>query len=105
MTARSVIVSAARTAIGSFGGALAGVSATDLGRVVIESALERAGIDRSDIEEVIMGNVLQSGGGMNPARQAAIAAGIPDTVPSFTVNKVCGSGLKAVPLAAQAIAA
>lgn len=105
MTARSVIVSGARTAIGSFGGALAEVPATELGRVVIDSALQRAGIDRSDIDEVIMGNVLQAGEGMNPARQAAIAAGIPDSVPSFTVNKVCGSGLKAVALAAQAIGA
>jgi len=102
---QAVIVSGARTAIGSFGGALADVPATELGRVVIESALERAGIDRSDIEEVIMGNVLQAGVGMNAARQSAIAAGIPDSVPSFTVNKVCGSGLKAVALAAQAIAA
>ena len=102
---QAVIVSGARTAIGSFGGALADVPATELGRVVIESALERAGIDPSDIEEVIMGNVLQSGVGMNPARQSAIAAGIPDSVPSFSVNKVCGSGLKAVALAAQAIAA
>jgi acetyl-CoA C-acetyltransferase len=105
MTAKSVIVGAARTAIGSFGGALADVPATELGRVVIASALGRAGIDRSDIEEVIMGNVLQAGAGMNPARQSAIAAGIPDSVPSFTVNKVCGSGLKAVALAAQAIVA
>ena len=102
---KAVVVSGARTAIGSFGGALADVPATELGRVVIESALERAGIDRSDIEEVIMGNVLQAGVGMNPARQSAIAAGIPDSVPSFTVNKVCGSGLKAVALAAQAICA
>jgi acetyl-CoA C-acetyltransferase len=102
---KAVIVSGARTAIASFGGALADVPATELGRVVIESALERAGIDRSDIEEVIMGNVLQAGVGMNPARQSAIAAGIPDSVPSFSVNKVCGSGLKAVALAAQAIAA
>jgi acetyl-CoA C-acetyltransferase len=102
---KAVIVSAARTAIGSFGGALADVPATELGRVVIDSALERAGIDRSDIEEVIMGNVLQAGVGMNPARQSAIAAGIPNSVPSFTVNKVCGSGLKAVTLAAQAIVA
>jgi acetyl-CoA C-acetyltransferase len=101
----AVIVSGARTAIGSFGGALADVPATELGRVVIESALERAGIDPSDIEEVIMGNVLQAGVGMNPARQSAIAAGIPDSVPSFSVNKVCGSGLKAIALAAQAIAA
>jgi acetyl-CoA C-acetyltransferase len=102
---KAVIVSGARTAIGSFGGGLTDVPATELGRVVIESALERAGIDRSDIEEVIMGNVLQAGVGMNPARQSAIAAGIPESVPSFTVNKVCGSGLKAVVLAAQAIAA
>ena len=101
----AVIVSAARTAIGSFGGALTDVPVTELGCVVIESALERAGIDRSDIEEVIMGNVLQAGVGMNPARQSAIDAGIPDSVPSFSVNKVCGSGLKAVALAAQAIAA
>jgi acetyl-CoA C-acetyltransferase len=102
---QAVIVSGARTAIGSFGGALSDVPATELGRVVIESALERAGIDPSDIEEVIMGNVLQAGVGMNPARQSAMAAGIPDSVPSFSVNKVCGSGLKAIALAAQAIAA
>src|SRR5712692_7067160 len=102
---KAVIVSSARTAIGSFGGALTDVPATELGRVVIESAIERAGIDPSDVEEVIMGNVLQAGVGMNPARQSAIAAGISHSVPSFTVNKVCGSGLKAVALAAQAIAA
>jgi acetyl-CoA C-acetyltransferase len=102
---KAVIVSGARTAIGSFGGALADVKATELGRVVIENTLKRAGIDGSDVDEVIMGNVLQAGVGMNPARQSAIAAGIPDSVPSFTVNKVCGSGLKAVALAAQAIAA
>ncbi len=102
---KAVIVSGARTAIGSFGGALVDVPATELGRVVIEAAIERAGVDRADVEEVIMGNVLQAGLGMNPARQSAIAAGIPDSVPSFTVNKVCGSGLKSVALAAQAIAA
>ncbi|HSQ20758.1 MAG TPA: acetyl-CoA C-acetyltransferase [Blastocatellia bacterium] len=102
---KAVIVSAVRTAIGSFGGALSEVPVTEIGRVVIESALARAGIDRSDVEEVILGNVLQSGAGMNPARQSAIAAGIPDSVPSFSVNKVCGSGLKAVALAAQAITA
>ncbi len=102
---KAVIVSGVRTAIGGFGGALKDVPATELGRVVIEGAIERAGIDRGDIEEVIMGNVLQAGVGMNPARQSAIAAGIPDSVSSFTVNKVCGSGLKAVTLAAQAIAA
>lgn len=102
---RAVIVNGVRTAIGAFGGALKDVPASELGRVVIEGAIQRSGIDKADIEEVIMGNVLQAGGGMNPARQAAIAAGIPETVPSFTVNKVCGSGLKAVALAAQAVIA
>ncbi len=102
---RAVILSGARTAIGSFGGSLKDVTAVELARVVIEAALDRAGVDRADVEEVIMGNVLQAGGGMNPARQAAMAAGIPDGSPSFTVNKVCGSGLKSVALAAQAIAA
>ncbi|MFL6275445.1 MAG: acetyl-CoA C-acetyltransferase [Blastocatellia bacterium] len=102
---RAVIISGARTAIGSFGGALKDTPTRELGRVVIDSAIQRAGIDKGDIEEVIMGNVLQAGGGMNAARQSAIAAGIPDAVPSFTVNKVCGSGLKAVALAAQAIVA
>jgi acetyl-CoA C-acetyltransferase len=105
MVTKAVLVSGARTAIGAFGGALAEVPATELGRIVIEAAIERAGIDRADVEEVIMGNVLQAGLGMNPARQSAIAAGIPDSVPSFTVNKVCGSGLKSVALAAQAIVA
>src|SRR6185503_14331483 len=105
MMSKSVIVSGVRTAIGSFGGSLKDVPVTELGRIVIDNAIERAGIDRADIEEVIMGNVLQAGAGMNPARQAAIAAGIPDSVPSFTVNKVCGSGMKAVALAAQAIGA
>lgn len=102
---KAVIVSGARTAIGSFGGSLKEVPATELGRIVIEACAERAGVDRADIDEVIMGNVLQAGIGMNPARQSAIAAGIPDSVPSFSVNKVCGSGLKAIALGAQAIAA
>lgn len=102
---KAVIISGVRTAIGSFGGSLQEVPATELGRVVIEAAIERAGVDRSEIDEVIMGNVLQAGVGMNPARQSAIAAGIPESVPSFTVNKVCGSGLKSVALAAQAIGA
>jgi acetyl-CoA C-acetyltransferase len=102
---KAVIVTGARTAIGSFGGSLKDVPVTELGRVVIEAAIERGGVDREEIEEVIMGNVLQAGAGMNPARQSAIAARIPDTVPAYTVNKVCGSGLKAVALAAQAIAA
>src|SRR5437868_11633667 len=102
---KAVILSGVRTPIGSFGGSLKDVSAWELGRMAIEAAIERAGVDPGDIDEVIMGNVLQAGGGMNPARQAAIAAGIPDAVPSFTVNKVCGSGLKAVALAAQAVIA
>src|SRR6185295_13545954 len=102
---KAVIVSAARTAIGTFGGSLKDIPVSELGRIAIEGALDRAGLDRGDVDEVIMGHVLQAGGGMNAARQAAIAAGIPDGVPSFTVNKVCGSGLKAVALAAQSIAA
>ncbi|HEX5733107.1 MAG TPA: acetyl-CoA C-acetyltransferase [Blastocatellia bacterium] len=102
---KAVIVTGARTAIGSFGGSLKDVPVTELGRVVIEAAIERGGVDREEIEEVIMGNVLQAGAGMNPARQSAIAARIPDRVPAYTVNKVCGSGLKAVALAAQAIVA
>jgi acetyl-CoA C-acetyltransferase len=102
---KAVIVSGARTAIGAFGGALKDVPASELGRVAIQGAISRAGVDPTDIDEVIMGNVLQAGGGMNTARQAAIAAGVPETVSSFTVNKVCGSGLKAVTLAAQAISA
>jgi len=102
---KALIISGARTAIGSLGGALRDVPVTVLGRVTIESAIERAGIDKADIDEAIMGNVLQAGAGMNSARQSAIAAGIPEFVPSFTVNKVCGSGLKAAALAAQSIAA
>ncbi len=101
----AVILSAVRTAIGGFGGALKEVPVTELGRVVIEAAIERAQLDRNEVQEVIMGNVLQAGNGMNTARQAAIAAGLPDSVSSFTVNKVCGSGLKAVTLATQAIIA
>src|SRR5262245_47118904 len=101
----AVILGAARTAIGSFGGALKDSTAADLGRIVIEAAIKRAGIEAQDVDEVILGNVLQAGGGMNVARQSAIAAGLPDAVPAFTVNKVCGSGLKAVALAAQAIIA
>lgn len=101
----AVILSGVRTAIGTFGGSLKEASAVELAKIVIGAAGERAGIDSASVDEVIMGNVLQAGVGMNPARQAAIAAGIPESVPSFTVNKVCGSGLKAVALAAQAIAA
>lgn len=98
-----VIASAVRTAIGSFNGSLASFSAPALGSVVIKEAVIRAGISSEHVDEVIMGNVLQAGLGQNPARQAAVYAGLPYTVPSMTINKVCGSGLKAVVLAAQAI--
>ncbi len=100
-----VIVSAVRTAIGSFLGSLKDVSAAELGGIVIKEAISRSGVKAEDVDEVIMGNVLQAGVGQNPARQAAIKAGLPETVPSMTINKVCGSGLKAVHLARQAILA
>lgn len=100
-----VIVSAARTPIGRFLGSLAPLQAPELGAIAIKAALERAGADPADIGEVIMGNVLQAGVGQAPARQAMIKAGIPAAVPAYTVNKVCGSGLQAVMLAAQAIRA
>lgn len=100
-----VIVSAARTPVGRFLGGLASLRAPELGAVAIRAAIARAGIDASAIEDVILGNVLQGGVGQAPARQAAIAAGIPGTVPALTVNMVCGSGLKAVMLAAQSIRA
>ncbi|MBM3072961.1 acetyl-CoA C-acetyltransferase [Lelliottia sp. RWM.1] len=100
-----VIVSATRTAIGNFNGSLASVSAVDLGATVISAALERACLDPNLVDEVIMGNVLQAGLGQNPARQALLKSGIAETVSAFTVNKVCGSGLKSVALAAQAIQA
>ena len=98
-----VIVSACRTAIGDFGGSLATVSATDLGALVMKEALNRAGVENKDVDEVIMGSVLPHGLGQNPARQSMIRAGLPWDVGAITVNKVCGSGLKAVMLAAQAI--
>ncbi|WP_019560719.1 MULTISPECIES: acetyl-CoA C-acetyltransferase [Caldimonas] len=98
-----VIVSAARTAVGKFGGTLARTPAAELGAVVIAEALRRAGIAGEQVSEVIMGQVLQAGCGQNPARQAVIKAGLPHAVPAMTINKVCGSGLKAVMLAAQAI--
>jgi acetyl-CoA C-acetyltransferase len=98
-----VIVAAGRTAIGSFGGSLAGLPASALGAQVIAALLARAGIQPADVDEVILGQVLTAGTGQNPARQAAIAAGIPVSVPSMTINKVCGSGLKAIHLATQAI--
>lgn len=100
-----VIVSAVRTAIGSFGGTLQNVSAPELGAIVIQGALEKAGIEKNLVDEVILGNVLQAGLGQNPARQAAIKAGLPHETPAMTINKVCGSGLKAVHLATQAILA
>lgn len=105
MSTEVVIVSAVRTAIGSFLGSLKDVAATDLGASVIQEAILRAGIAPDSVDEVIMGNVLQAGLGQNPARQAAIIAGLPETVPALTINKVCGSGLKAVHLARQAIIA
>ena len=99
-----VIVSAARTAIGKFGGTLAKVPASDLGAHVIRKVLERAGVKPEQVSEVIMGQVLAAGVGQNPARQAAIRAGLPDMIPAMTINKVCGSGLKAAMLGAQSIA-
>lgn len=105
MSKEVVIVSAVRSAIGSFLGSLKDVPATDLGAIVIKESLSRAGVAPENVDEVIMGNVLQAGLGQNPARQAAIKAGLPETVPSMTINKVCGSGLKAVHLARQAIVA
>jgi acetyl-CoA C-acetyltransferase len=100
-----VIVSAVRTAIGSFNGSLKNVSAPELGAVVLKGVLEKAGVPAHQVDEVIMGNVLQAGLGQNPARQAAILAGLPQEIPAMTINKVCGSGLKAVHLAVQAIVA
>ncbi|MFC7392173.1 acetyl-CoA C-acetyltransferase [Scopulibacillus cellulosilyticus] len=99
----AVIVSAVRTPIGNFNGSLKDISAVKLGALVIKSAIEKAGVKPEQVDEVIMGNVLQAGLGQNPARQAAIEAGIPQEVSSMTINKVCGSGLKSVHLAAQAI--
>lgn len=100
-----VIVSAVRTPIGAFGGKLKDVSAIDLGTLVVKEALGRANVDPALVDELIFGNVLQAGLGQNVARQVSVHAGIPIEVPSFTINKVCGSGLKAVALAAQAILA
>ncbi len=98
-----VIVAATRTAIGSFQGSLANVSAVDLGAAVIRQLLEQTGLDGAQVDEVIMGQVLTAGAGQNPARQSAIKAGLPHAVPALTLNKVCGSGLKALHLGAQAI--
>ncbi|WP_411286761.1 acetyl-CoA C-acetyltransferase [Phenylobacterium sp.] len=98
-----VIVSAARTPVGSFNGALASLPAHELGRIVIQAAIERAGIAAADVDEVIMGQVLQAGAGQGPARQAAINAGLPVETPAWSLNQLCGSGLRAVALAAQQI--
>jgi len=103
MTTKVVIVDAARTAIGSFAGSLAAMPAQQLGAIVIRALLDRTGVTPEQIDEVILGQVLTAGSGQNPARQAALAAGLPHTCPALTINKVCGSGLKAVHLAAQSI--
>lgn len=102
---QAVIVAAKRTAIGKFGGSLAKLSAPELGAAVIRALLAETGVRPEQISEVILGQVLTAGSGQNPARQAAIRAGLPNTIPGFTINKVCGSGLKTVMLAAQAIKA
>jgi acetyl-CoA C-acetyltransferase len=99
-----VIVSAARTPVGSFNGALSSLPAQELGRIAIAGALTRAGVAASDVDEVILGQVLQAGAGQGPARQAAIGAGIPVEAPAWSLNQLCGSGLRAVALAAQQIA-
>ena len=99
-----VIVAATRTAVGKFGGSLANIPATDLGAIVIREAIARAKLDAAQIGEVIMGQVLAAGAGQNPARQSLMKAGVPKETPGLTINAVCGSGLKAVMLAAQAVA-
>ncbi len=99
----AVIVAAGRTAIGAFNGALAGLTAAELGTIVIKGLLEKSGIAPEQIDEVILGQVLTAGCGQNPARQAAINAGLPHSTPALTINKVCGSGLKTVQMAVQAI--
>ena len=100
-----VIVGAARTAVGSFNGAFAATPAHELGATAIKAALSRANVDAAEVDEVILGQILAAGQGQNPARQAALRAGLPESVPCTTVNEVCGSGLKAVAMAVQAIAA
>jgi acetyl-CoA C-acetyltransferase len=99
-----VIVSAARTPVGSFNGALSGLPAHELGKVAIQAAVERAGLSPKDVDEVILGQVLQAGAGQGPARQASINAGIPVETPAWSLNQLCGSGLRAVALAAQQVA-
>src|SRR5512140_2541467 len=99
----SVIVAAARTPVGSFNGALSTLAAHDLGASAVAAAIARAGLQGADVDEVILGQVLAAGEGQNPARQAARAAGVPDEKTAFGMNQVCGSGLRAVALAAQQI--
>src|SRR5215470_17642181 len=99
----AVIISAARTPVGKFLGSLKGFKATDLGAIVVRESVKRAGIKPEDVDEAIMGCVIQAGLGQNPARQAALNGGLPATVAAVTVNKVCGSGLKAVMMAAQGV--
>jgi acetyl-CoA C-acetyltransferase len=99
-----VIVAATRTALGSFGGSLAGVSAQEMGATVIKSLMEKTGLANDQVDEVILGQVLTAGSGQNPARQSVISAGLSEKTPAMTINKVCGSGLKAVHLAFQAVA-
>src|ERR1041385_3936200 len=101
---QAVIISAVRTPVGKFLGALKNFKATDLGAVVVREAVKRAGVKPEDVDEVIMGCVIQAGLGQNPARQAALHGGLSNTVSAVTVNKVCGSGLKAVMMAAQGVA-
>ena len=100
---QAVIVSAVRTPVGSYGKSLAGIPAVELGVVALQAAMQQTGLEPAQIDEVILGNVLQAGLGQNPARQVAIKAGLPQEVPAFTINKVCASGLKSVFLAAQAV--
>src|SRR6266850_4336226 len=104
-TGEVVILSGCRTPIGSFGGAFKDVSAVELGAIAVRESVRRAGVRSDQVDEVILGCILQAGLGMNPARQAAIKAGLPDSVPATTVNKVCGSGLQSAMMAAQAIKA
>src|SRR5919201_1519923 len=101
----AVIISATRTPVGKFLGSLKGFTAPQLGAIVVREAVKRAGVKTEDVDEVIMGCVIQAGLGQNPARKAAMRGGLPSTVSAVTINKVCGSGLKAVMLAAQAIKA
>ena len=93
------VIGAARTAIGKLGGALAGMSAVELGKAAVLEGIRRARIEPSEVSELVMGQVIQAGSGLNPARQVSLLAGIPVTVPAFTVNMVCASGMKAVVLA------